>query len=206
MRDLMGDAIWDFYHENSPKNLLTETTISDLEVMSVEYLFREFDKMNIIEKKAMSLTRGKVLDVGSGAGAHSLYLQEDLGLDVTALEISNKASEVCKLRGINKVVCMHLLDFPEEKFDTILLLMNGTGIFGKVNQVGRYLNKLNDLLKDDGQILIDSTDLIYMYNELNGLDLPIDKYYGEVEFTIYYKEKNKNLFRGCLLTSTISKV
>ena len=194
MSDLMGQAIWDFHHDNSPEDLLTETTISELEVMSVAYLFRAFDKMNLIEKKAMELSRGKVLDIGAGAGAHSIYLQDDLGMDVTALEISQKSSEVCKLRGIRKVVCQHLLDFKEEKYDTILLLMNGTGIFGKVELVNTYLNKLYDLLKDDGQILIDSTDLIYMYNELNGLDLPIEKYYGEVEFTVYYKGKKQKPF------------
>lgn len=194
MNDLMGEAIWDYYHDNSPEDLLTETTISDLEVMSVTYLFRGLEKMNLIEKKAMEVSLGKVLDVGAGAGAHSLYLQNEKKLDVTALEISLKSSEICQLRGIKKVVCLPLLDFPEEKFDTILLLMNGTGIFGKVDQVSTYLNKLYNLLEDDGQILIDSTDLVYMYNELNGLDLPIDRYYGEVEFTVYYKGKKQKPF------------
>src|SRR5690625_2340496 len=72
--------------------------------------------------------------------------------------------------------------------------MNGTGIFCKVDQVNTNLNKLYDILKNDGQILIDSTDLIYMYNELNGLDLPIEKYYGEVAFTVYYKGKKQKPF------------
>lgn len=194
MKDLMGQAIWDYYHDNSPEDILTETTISEMEVMSVAYLFRDYDKMNLIEKKAMDLTKGKVLDVGAGAGAHSLYLQEERGLDVTALEISPKSSEVCKLRGIKKVVCMPFMDYPEEKFDTILFLMNGSGIFESADKIDINMQKLHELLEDDGQIIMDSTDLIYMYNELNSLDLPIDRYHGELTYYIFYKGERETPF------------
>lgn len=205
MRDVMGQAIWDFYHNDSPEDILTETTISEMDVMSVAYLFRAFDKMNLIEKKAMELTHGKVLDVGAGAGAHSLYLQNERKLRVTALEVSPKSSEVCRLRGIEDVRCQALLDFPTEKFDTILLLMNGTGIFENLKKITLYLKKLHELLSDDGQILIDSTDVIYMYNELDSMDLPLDRYYGEVKFHLFYKGTKEKPFPWLFLDYNLFK-
>jgi len=72
MKDLMGRAIWDYYHKENPEDLQTETSISELDELPVEYLFRDFDEMNKIEQKALKLANGKVLDIGAGAGSHSL--------------------------------------------------------------------------------------------------------------------------------------
>jgi 2-polyprenyl-3-methyl-5-hydroxy-6-metoxy-1,4-benzoquinol methylase len=83
----------------------------------VEYLFRDFEDMNDIEQKALKLSPRKVLDIGAGAGSHSLYLQNERNLDVTALDISPKSIEVCKLRGIQKTVAENMLQF-EEKLST----------------------------------------------------------------------------------------
>src|SRR5690606_27260479 len=127
---LMGQAIWDYHHQNSPEDLQTETSISEIDELRVEYLFRDFEGMNLLEQKALKLAKGKVLDVGAGAGSHSLFLQNEKNPDVMALDVSPKSIEICKLRGVKKTVCENLLNYsPEEKFDTILLLMNGTGIF-----------------------------------------------------------------------------
>ncbi len=189
MKDLMGKAIWDFYHDNNPEDLQTETSISEIDELPVEYLFRDFDEMNKIEQKALQLSKGKVLDIGAGAGSHSLYLQNEKKLEVTALDISPKSSEVCKLRGIQKVHCGNILEFSGETFDTILLLMNGTGIFQSLNAIDVYLQKLYSLLNEKGQILIDGTDIIYMYNrdEDGGIYIPSGNYYGEVDYIIHYK-------------------
>lgn len=124
----MGRAIWDYYHNEDPEDLQTETSISEVDELPVEYLFRNFEEMNAIEQKALQLSEGKTLDIGAGAGSHALYLQNERNLDVTALDISPKSIEVCQLRGIRKAVCENILDFSGQTFDTILLLMNGTGI------------------------------------------------------------------------------
>jgi len=124
----MGKAIWDFYHNENPEDLQTETSISELDELPVKYLFRDFDGMNAIEQKALQLAKGKTLDIGAGAGSHALYIQNEKNLDVTALDISPKSIEVCRLRGIKKAVAENMLHFSGETFDTILLLMNGTGI------------------------------------------------------------------------------
>ena len=91
----------------------------------------------------------------------------------------------------------NILDLDtSEKFDTILLLMNGTGIFGKMNQISKYLQKLKLLLHEDGQILIDSSDLIYMYDqdEEGAYEVPANGYYGELTFTIHYKGETEDTF------------
>ena len=190
MKDLFGKAILDFQTNNSPEDLITETTISEEDEMSVAYLFRDFSGMPKLEQQALQLSKGKVLDVGCGAGSHSLYLQKEKNLEVTAIDISNNAVEACRLRGISDVFEIDILEFnSDKKFDTILLLMNGTGIFGKLEHVAKYLQKLKSLLAKNGQILIDSSDIIYMFDEDEdgGKWISGDAYYGELEFTISYK-------------------
>jgi SAM-dependent methyltransferase len=197
MKDLFGKAILDFQTNNSPEDLITETTISEEDEMSVAYLFRDFSGMPILEQKALLLSKGKVLDVGCGAGSHSLYLQNEKNLEVTAIDISEKAIESCKLRGVSDAKVENILQFEtDEKFDTLLLLMNGTGIFGKLANISQYLQKLKSLLAVNGQILIDSSDIIYMFDEDEDGGKWIDgaAYYGELEFTISYKGQKETSF------------
>lgn len=194
MKDLMGQAIHDYYHNNNPEDLQTETSISELDEMPVAYLFREFEEMNALEQKALNLCRGKVLDIGAGAGSHSLYLQNEKGLDVTALDISSKSIEICKARGLQQAACGNMLQFPEQEFDTIVLLMNGTGIFQSLQVIDIYLKKLYSLLDKNGQILIDSTDIIYMFDadEDGGVYIPAEGYYGELDYIVHYKGQSED--------------
>lgn len=194
MKDLMGKAIWDYYHNENPEDLQTETSISELDELPVNYLFRDFDQMNKIEQKALKLAQGKVLDIGAGAGSHALYLQNERNLDVTALDISPKSIEVCKLRGIRKAVAENMLYFSEGTFDTILLLMNGTGIFQSLQVIDIYLKKLYSLLNAKGQVLIDSTDILYMFDEDEdgGVYIPAEGYYGELDYIVHYKGESEN--------------
>jgi 2-polyprenyl-3-methyl-5-hydroxy-6-metoxy-1,4-benzoquinol methylase len=195
MKDLFGKAILDFQTNNSPEDLITETTISEEDEMSVAYLFRSYDEMPKMEQKALQLTKGRTLDVGCGAGSHSLTLQNDRNIDVTAIDISANAIEACGLRGIKKVLVQDVMQLEKEKFDTILLLMNGAGMCGKLKNIPKFLLKLKSLLNPGGQILLDSSDIIYMFDEDEdgGKWIPSQKeYYGEIVFNISYKgEKEK---------------
>ena len=197
MKDLFGKAILDFQTNNSPENLITETTISEEDEMSVAYLFRDFNEMPKIEQKALELSRGKTLDVGCGAGSHSLYLQNEKKLDVTAIDISANAIKACQLRGLASAKETDILDLDsDEKFDTILLLMNGTGIFGTLKNTSKFLQKLKSLLNPGGQILIDSSDIIYMFDEdeEGAYEIPANGYYGELEFSLSYKGEKEDSF------------
>lgn len=189
----MGRAIWDYFHNENTEDLQTETSISELDELPVEYLFRDFEEMNKIEQKALKLSQGKVLDIGAGAGSHSLYLQNERRLDVTALDISPKSIEVCQLRGIQKTITQNMLEFSGETFDTILLLMNGTGIFQSLKVIDIYLKKLYSLLNKNGQILIDSTDILYMFDKDDdgGILIPANGYYGELDYIVHYKNESE---------------
>ncbi|MFH6997464.1 class I SAM-dependent methyltransferase [Flavobacterium sp. FlaQc-57] len=197
MKDLFGKAMFDFQTNNSPEDIITETTISEEDEMSVDYLFRSYDEMPKLEQKALQLAIGKTLDVGCGAGSHSLSLQNDRNLDVTSIDISEKAIETCKLRGVKNAQVKNILNFEGEKFDTIILLMNGVGIFGKLENCNKYLDKLKSLLNPGGQILLDSSDIIYMFDEDEdgGKWIPSNNdYYGELVFNISYKGEKEEPF------------
>jgi SAM-dependent methyltransferase len=197
MKDLFGKAILDYQTGNAPENLITETSISEEDQMSVAYLFRGYKEMPKIEKIALQLAKGRVLDVGCGAGSHSLYLQNEKQLDVTSIDISANAIKACMLQGIKDARVLNVMDMEGEKFDTIILLMNGTGIFEKLSKISDYLLKLKSLLTKDGQILIDSSDIIYMFDEDEdgGKWIPSDiEYYGEVTFTVSYKNETEEPF------------
>jgi SAM-dependent methyltransferase len=195
MKDLFGKAILDFQTNNSPEDLITETTISEEDEMSVAYLFRSYNEMPKMEQKALQLTKGRVLDVGCGAGSHSLTLQNERNLEVTAIDVSANAIEACTLRGIKDTRVQDVMTLENEKYDTILLLMNGAGMCGKLKNIPKFLLKLKSLLNPGGQILLDSSDIIYMFDddEDGGKWIPSDNaYYGEVVFNIAYKgEKEK---------------
>jgi SAM-dependent methyltransferase len=195
MKDLFGQAILDYQTQNTPEDLVTETNISEADEMSVAYLFRTYQEMPKIEKKALQLAKGKILDVGCGAGSHSLYLQQK-GFDVTAIDISPNAIKACQLRGVKDARVQHLLELENEQFDTILLLMNGTGIFGTLAETSKYLQKLKSLLTPNGQILIDSSDIIYMFDqdEDGAFMVPADGYYGELTFNVSYKGQTEDSF------------
>lgn len=195
MKDLFGQAILDYQTQNAPEDLITETNISEADEMSVAYLFRTYQEMPKIEKKALQLAKGKILDVGCGAGSHSLYLQQK-GFEVTAIDISSNAIQACQLRGVKDARIQHLLELENEQFDTILLLMNGTGIFGTLAETSKYLQKLKSLLTPNGQILIDSSDIIYMFDqdEDGAYMVPATGYYGELTFNVSYKGQTEDTF------------
>lgn len=197
MKDLFGKAILDYQTGNHPENLITETSISEEDEMDVSYLFRTFEDMPGIEQKALLLAKGKVLDVGCGAGSHALYLQDERKLEVTAIDISPLSIKACQLRGVKNALEADIRFYTGNTFDTIIMLMNGTGIFGQLKNINAYLQKLKSLLNPGGQILIDSSDLIYMFDEDEdgGKWIPADNdYYGELTFTLRYKGETEEPF------------
>ncbi|TDI74619.1 MAG: methyltransferase domain-containing protein [Bacteroidetes bacterium] len=195
MQDIFGKALLDYYHGNYSEDIITETNISEEDELSLPYLFRNYAEMPALEQKALDLSKGKVLDVGCGAGSHSLYLQKK-EIDITAIDISEGAVKVTQLRGVKDVRNSNVLDISGEKFDTILLLMNGTGIFEKVASVSKYLQHLKTLLTANGQIFIDSSDLKYMYDKSDegGIWVPSNRYYGELDFKLKYKGEESESF------------
>lgn len=196
MKDLFGQAILDYQNGNYTEDIITSTSISDDDILPIPYLFRDYELMPIIERKALDLAYGKVLDVGCGAGSHSLFLQEEKGLDVKAIDISKGVIKVCKKRGLYNAEVLDILE-ETEQFDSILMLMNGTGVFQELSLVTNYLTHLKSLLNPNGQILIDSSDIIYMYED-GHVNYNLDgktNYYGELEYYLSYKGEKEEPFK-----------
>ncbi|WP_411767731.1 class I SAM-dependent methyltransferase [Winogradskyella sp. A3E31] len=180
MKDLFGKALLDYHNGNYTEDLITSTNISDDDELPLPYLFRDYTEMPKLEQKALQLSKGKILDVGSGSGSHSLWLQNK-GLDVKAIDTSKGAVSVAKSRGVLNVEKLSLLE-EKERFDSILILMNGTGIFQELSQVSKYLKHIKSLLNPNGQLLIDSSDISYMYD-----DYYSEHYFGELDYYLSYK-------------------
>lgn len=187
--DPMGAAIRDYFRQGKSAQLKVHSSLFDDDEMPVPHLFRSYDEMPPLEQRALNEARGKVLDVGAGAGCHALALQER-GLDVTAVDISPLSCETMKERGVANVECVNIFNQRfQERFDTLLLLMNGTGIAGKLSRLPQLLSRLKQLMNPGAQILIDSSDLRYVYEDENGvLDVDLDgAYYGEVDYQMTYR-------------------
>lgn len=196
MVDILGKALLDYQSGNYTEDIKTYSSLDEEDSVPLPYLFRDFDEMPFLEKKALELTEGKVLDIGCGAGNHTLYLQKK-EFEVTALDASKGAIEVCKKRGVKSSVHSSFLDYNSSKFDTLLLLMNGIGLAGKLGHLHAFLNHLKSLLLPNGQILLDSSNIIYMFeqDEDGGFWVPNnDNYYGEVTFIMEYKRQKSQAF------------
>ena len=209
--DPMGAAIRDYQSKGKASRLRVLSSMFDEDEMPVAHLFRTFNQMPRLEQKALSMAKGRVLDIGAGAGCHALALQER-GLEVKAIDISPLSCEVMKERGVKDAECVNLFNPQlQGKYDTLLLLMNGTGIAGKLNRLPMLLNRLKELLAEGGQILIDSSDLKYIYeNEDGSMDIDLNApYYGEVDYQMQYKnvkgEPFNWLYTDPMLLASISK-
>ena len=193
MKDLFGKAILDYQNGDYSEDLITWSSVSGEDVLPLPYLFRNYNEMPALEQKALDLAYGKVLDIGCGSGSHSLYLQEK-GLDVNAIDISKGAIETCKLRGIKNAEQIDVLDLKNEKYDTILAMMNGAGMSGKLKNLSNFLLHLRSLLNPGGQILTDSSDISYMFEEEDFYLEKSNDYYGEVIFKVSYKDETDDPF------------
>lgn len=188
-KDPMGTAMYDFLLTGKSARLRVLSSMFDEDEIDVRYLFRTEEQMPKLERKALELARGHVLDVGAGTGCHALALQDRM--PVTAIDISQLSQQVMQKRGVLDARCINLYDFRlEGTYDTILMLMNGTGIIGTMQNMSSFFARMRTLLAHDGQILIDSSDLKYLYEDEDGsCDIDIyGDYYGEVDYSMVYRD------------------
>ena len=188
--DPMGAAILDYQLSGKAEKLRVLSSMFEEDEIPVVHLFRTEKDMPAIERKALSMARGRILDVGAGAGCHTLALL-DKGLNVKAIDVSPLSCLAMKMRGVVNSECINLFNKSlQGSYDTILLLMNGTGIAGKINNLPALFLRLRELLAPGGQVLIDSSDLKYIYqNDDGSFDIDLNgAYYGEVDYRMVYKE------------------
>lgn len=197
--DAYGEALKAFYDGNKKAKIKVECDAAETEYWPMKEFFHEWNDMSLIEQKALKLCSGRIMDVGAGAGSHSLWLQNE-GMSVTPIDLSPGAVEVMNDRGLDA----HHIDFYATpgyaplggKFDTILLLMNGAGIAGTMDNMPRFLMTCKQLLNKGGRIIMDSSDLIYLYLDEDGsalIDLDSD-YYGELRYKMTFAGKTDEEF------------
>jgi SAM-dependent methyltransferase len=196
--DLFGLAFKDFMDGDNDSILDVQTKLAgftEQEELPVSYFFRTINEMPEWERLALDACQGSVLDAGAGAGAHALELQKR-GHKVYAIDISYGAVEVMKRRGVEQVNCTSLLDLFGKKFDTLLFLMNGIGMAEKLDGLRRVFLHAKSLLVPGGSIILESTDIMYMYQEEDGsVLLPMgSKYYGEVNYQLSYRHHRGKTF------------
>lgn len=185
--DVFGKALR-AYELEEKDTLILHNNYGESEEMPVWYFFREYEDLPELEKIALFHCRGKILDIGAGAGAHTLILQEQ-GQDVRAIDVSPGAVDLMKRAGVRDAA---ELDFfhATGKYDTLFCLMNGIGIIGKLENLQSFLTRAKKLLNPGGQLLVDSSDITYLYEG----KIPEDYYFGEVRFQYEFREEKGEWF------------
>ena len=187
-KDPMGTAIAEYYAKGRAAKLRVFSSLFYEDEIPVDTLFRTLDDMPPQEQEALRLCRGRVLDVGAGSGCHSLELQ-GRGMEVVAIDISTLSVDVMRQRGIDARVADFFDKTFDEKFDTILMATNGIGIVGRIERLPEYFMRLKQILAPGGQVLLDSSDIRYVFeNEDGSSDIDPDSgYYGEIDYRMQYR-------------------
>jgi len=188
--DVYGTFLKDFYFERWKEPVWLHNSYYEAELLPVGSFFRADEDLPDIEVFAMNLCVGKILDIGAGTGPHSLILQRN-GFDVTAIEQSEGACEVMRLLGIKNIIHQDVMLYQAQKYNTLLLMMNGIGFCGYVEELSVFLNHAKDLLLPGGQIIFDSSDVAYLYVDQ---EPEHDSYYGEIDYQYEYKGEKGEWF------------
>ncbi|WP_026898525.1 class I SAM-dependent methyltransferase [Daejeonella oryzae] len=182
VKDIFGKSLSDYFLNHTPVKLYLHNSYGSPEEMPVDIFFRDKNEMPDLEHYALAECKGKVLDIGAGVGSHALILQEN-GIEVTALEISEMACKIMKLRGVKRILNQSIYSFKTEKFDTLLMLMNGIGLTGTIAGLKDFLHSAKQLLNPAGQLLFDSSDISYLYLDD---EIPKNHYFGEISYQYEY--------------------
>ena len=195
-RDPHGAALWDYFCGDVEATLGVHGDLGEYDEMPAAVFFREPADFFPFERVAIDHCQGRVLDLGAGAGVHALALQAR-GLKVTAIDIVPLAAEVMRRRGVFDVRTADLIrgvDWEDEvepgTFDTLLMLMNGTGITGTLAGLESFLARAHRILAPGGQILVDSGDLRPEEEKDGPPRLPLredGRYFGEAQIQLEYR-------------------
>jgi SAM-dependent methyltransferase len=190
LKDILGNALLDHFEGVQTNKLWINNRYGPKEEMPLDVFFRDFADMPQLEQIALDKCKGTVLDIGAGAGSHALVLQTK-GLAVTALDVSAKAVTIMQQRGVEDALETDIFTYTSYKYDTLLLMMNGIGLCGTIQQLRLFLQQTKQLLNPGGQLLFDSSDIAYLYEG----DLPTDSYYGELWYQYAYKGQKTEWFK-----------
>lgn len=194
-KDPMGSAVYDYFKQGKAARLRVFSSQFEEDEIPVKDLFRSYEEMPLLEQKALQLAEGRILDVGAGSGCHTLALRK-MGKEALAIDISPWSVKVMEARGLTARQVNLFDERFTERFDTILMLMNGSGIIGRLERMGDFFRRIRQLLNPGGQILMDSSDLRYLFEDEDGSYLVnlAGNYYGEIDFRMQYKQVKGDSF------------
>jgi len=186
-----GLALLDFSKGDNDAVILLERDDGFIEKQPVSIFFRKPSDLFQLEHTALSLCFGHILDIGAGAGVHSLVLQGK-GLNVTAIDILPEAVEVMSKSGVMDSYCIDVFEFKGKTFDTLLLLGRGIGMVGNLEGLNYFLTDIKRLLKSGGQLLLNSCDVtstsIPEHLSYHKSNLEAGRYIGEIGLRLHYKD------------------
>ena len=158
--------------------------------------FRE-PRLYEMDAMALDLCRGRVLDVGGGAGIHSLCLQEQ-GFDVGAVDICPEAVAIMRDRGVRDVRLGEIMAFAGGPFDTLLMLGHNIGMLETLGNLAPFLNHARTLTAPGARILMDSVDVRIRDNvearAYHQANIDAGRYFGEMRFALEYAGTRGPLF------------
>lgn len=200
--DIYGEFLNDYHHNKLKTEVLLHNNYDVAEELFVEDFFRTYDELTDLEKLALSLCKGTVLDIGAGTGVHSIILQQR-GFVVSAIEISKGACQVMALKGVKNIINQNVFYYNQNKFDTLLLMMNGIGFCGYIDDLKLFLNHAKELINPNGQIIFDSSDVAYLYEN----EPPEQEtYYGEIDYQYEYNNLKGNWFSWLYIDKILMKL
>ena len=158
-QDAFGQMMWVYYKGREVCEIIERDDGYFCAHRGPEMYFSEYKNWAPIERKAMKLVKGRVLDIGCGAGRHSLYLQEK-GFDVLGIDSSPLAIKICKLRGLKKarVMSLEAAEFGANSFDTILTMGGNFGPLGTLTKARNSLNRFRQMTSKKGLIIGETLD------------------------------------------------
>jgi 2-polyprenyl-3-methyl-5-hydroxy-6-metoxy-1,4-benzoquinol methylase len=160
-KDVFGQGLLKQYKDLSDTVYeIIERDDGFIEAAEIKRYFTKPNEFSTSEKKILNMAKGRVLDVGCGAGRHAIYLQQK-GLDVTGIDNSPGAIKVSKLRGLKKTKLLPIEDvdkFNENSFDTVIMMGNNFGLFGTPTKAKQLLKKFYKVVSPNGQIIAENFD------------------------------------------------
>ncbi len=181
--DVLGKSLLDYYRSGKKQKLIAHTDYAIDESYEVGYFFRGPADFPAIEAYALELCSGNILEIGAGAGSHSLNLQDRTDKFVTALDASAGCVNVMIKRGVKRVIWNDAYSNRIAGFDTVLMLMNGIGISGNLHGFVELLTILEKVTNSHAKIIFDSSDISYAFSKKKAEGRP---YYGEVKYQFEY--------------------
>ena len=191
-----GNALLDYHRGNLSATLIIYRDDGWRDELPMGMFFRQSQGYDL-ERTALDLCHGHVLDVGAGTGIHSLFLQER-GLLVCAIDVSPEAVQIMRQRGVFDVRQADILSFEDGEFDTVIMMGHGIGVVEDITGLNSFLKQAPKLLKPNGQILLTSLDVRVTNNpthlEYQKRNLNSGRYFGEIRMQFEYSSIRGPLF------------